>query len=214
MIWLSTSVPEPNGPHPFSWQVLLTLLMVLILSAATFVVLVRRWTTQRGESALSDWARGKGFRVARPEDAPRLPLAPGTPLAARRAIRNRTTWLLELCGESQIDRWHVLLRKMESGRKPAGLRPTHAGRSLLDRFSLSSYPALGNIDRFVVYGTDTRAARTLSKSPARALLPPDVGLLLDGGWIMLDFSERPFDPIEFDRMTALAEQLAAHLPVT
>ncbi len=103
---------------------------------------------------------------------------------------------------------------MESRRRPTGLRPTHARRSILDLFSLSSYPALGNIDRFVVYGTDAQAAGSLSKSQARALLPPDVGLLLDDGWMMLDFSERPFDPIEFDRMTALAEQLVAHLPRT
>jgi hypothetical protein len=29
--------------------------------------------------------------------------------------------------------------------------------------------------------------------------------------VLLDFSARPFDPIEFDRMLSLADQLAAFL---
>jgi hypothetical protein len=213
MISLLTAASQIATPAPFSWRVLLTLLLVLILSAATFAALVRRWTTQRGELALSDWARGNGFRLARASDAPDLPRVSDTPLIARRAIRNQNTWLLELSPiEPAVERWHVLLRQIESRRKATGLRPTRAQRSVLDLFSLSSYPALGNTDRFVVYGTDARAAGSLSSGPARALLPPDVGLLLDDGWMMLDFSERRFDPIEFDRMTALAEQLVAHLP--
>jgi len=47
----------------------------------------------------------------------------------------------------------------------------------------------------------------------RSLLPPDVGLLLHGRHLVLDFSDRPFDAIEFGRMLALADQLAARLPV-
>jgi hypothetical protein len=114
-------------------------------------------------------------------------------------------------------RFNVLVREMEiDGEwKATGLRPVHVteGESLLDVYSLSSYPAMGNVERFVVYGTDTLSARELSKSHARGLLPGDVGLLLVGKKLMLDFSARHFDPIEFDRMVALAEQLVAQLPV-
>jgi hypothetical protein len=46
----------------------------------------------------------------------------------------------------------------------------------------------------------------------RALTPPNVGLLLHGQRLILDFSHRPFDEIELTRMTSLAEQLVAHLP--
>jgi hypothetical protein len=72
---------------------------------------------------------------------------------------------------------------------------------------------MGETDRFIVFGTDSAAARALSKSHARALLPPDVGLLLHGRHVVLDFSTRPFDGIELGRMVALAEQLVQHLPV-
>ena len=34
-----------------------------------------------------------------------------------------------------------------------------------------------------------------------------IGLLLHGEYLLLDFSERPFDPIEFGRMLAVADQL-------
>ncbi|MEA2707785.1 MAG: hypothetical protein QOF78_386, partial [Phycisphaerales bacterium] len=94
-----------------------------------------------------------------------------------------------------------------------GLRPANQPASLLDQFSLSSYPRMGETDRFIVFGTDSAAARALSKSHARALLPPDVGLLLHGRHVVLDFSTRPFDGIELGRMVALAEQLVQHLPV-
>jgi hypothetical protein len=93
------------------------------------------------------------------------------------------------------------------------LRPANAKGSLLDLFSLSSFPGMGEVDRFMIFGTDSVAAKLLSASPARALLPPDIGLLLSGTRLALDFSSRPFDPIELGRMTALADQLVAHLPL-
>ncbi|HEX8524664.1 MAG TPA: hypothetical protein VF669_20575 [Tepidisphaeraceae bacterium] len=213
MIWLANAVPQTLEPQPFSWRVLVTLLLVLVLSAVTFTALVRRWTTQRHRIVLSDWAKGKGFRVSAPESAPNLPQNPKTVLRCIRAIGSDNTWLLELFSETTIvARWHVLLRAIEQEWDPSGLRPAHGTRSLLDLYSLSSFPALGNVERFVVYGTESRSARKLSKSALRGLLPADIGLLLHGKWLILDFSARPFDPIEFDRMTAVAEQLVGHLP--
>lgn len=114
--------------------------------------------------------------------------------------------------DPQIAIWNLLVRHMPWAWRPTGVRPAGAQRSLLDLVSLSSFPSLGSTERFVVYGTDSAAARELSQSMARSLLPPDIGLLLYGSELVLDFSGRPFDPIEFNRMLALADQLAEKLP--
>jgi hypothetical protein len=45
-----------------------------------------------------------------------------------------------------------------------------------------------------------------------ALLPADIGLLLVEQNLVLDFSSRPFDPLEMQRIDALAEQIVLHLP--
>lgn len=108
--------------------------------------------------------------------------------------------------------WNLLIRGMGGDWPPTGLRPTNAAASVLDLFSLSSFPTLAGTERFIAYGTDSAAARVLTKSMLRSLLPPDVGLLLHGSHLVLDFSGRPFDTIEFGRMLALADQLAAHVP--
>jgi len=221
MTWVANVVPETAG---FSWRVLVTLLGVLVLSAATFAALVRRWTTQRGRVVLSDWGKGKDFRIGNPADAPPVPGSPKAPPRVARWLASKDTMLLMLDEASpalaaaslpfSAPRWHVLVRtlEIETDWKPTGLRPAHARESFLDLYSLSSYPALGNVERFVIYGTDTLAARTLSHSQARGLLPADIGLLLLEKKLILDFSERPFDPIEFDRMLAVADQLVKHLP--
>jgi hypothetical protein len=94
-----------------------------------------------------------------------------------------------------------------------GLRPAIHTASIIDLFSLSSFPSLTPGGRFMLFGSAQRAAEALAQSPARALLPPDVGLLLSGEYLILDFSSRPFDEIEFDRMIDLAKQLAGRLPV-
>ena len=120
-----------------------------------------------------------------------------------------------VAGASQSPRilWHVLVRDIAGDWAPTGLRPAGAAASVLDLFSLSSFPTFGATDRFIAYGTDSAAARLVSKSMLRSLLPPDVGLLLHGRRLVLDFSDRPFDTIEFGRMLTLADQLATHLPV-
>ena len=110
--------------------------------------------------------------------------------------------------------WHVLVRDIAGDWPPTGLRPAGAAASVLDLFSLSSFPTLGATERFIAYGTDSAAARVVSKSMLRSLLPPDVGLLLHGRRLVLDFSDRPFDTIEFGRMLALADQIAKHVPAT
>ena len=107
--------------------------------------------------------------------------------------------------------WNVLVRQIGSDWRPTGLRPVDAASSVLDLFSLGSFPTMGT-ERFVAYGTDSAAARAVNKSMLRSLLPRDVGLLLHGRHMVVDFSARPFDAIELSRVVALADQLATHLP--
>ncbi len=213
----ANTVPPLSPP----WTVLLVLIVVLGLSVYMFVALVRRWTSRRVWVSISDWARARGYRAS-VKDCPAPPpldALKNTQLTSHVCVSDGKSSLmrLEVIGETsssaQPQRWHVLVRTIESPWQPTALRPASAPSSLLDLFSLTSFPLMGETQRFVVFGTDSAPARKLSKSRARALLPPDVGLLLHGPHLILDFSDRPFDEIEFDRMIALAEQLVTNLPM-
>ncbi len=200
---------------------MIVLIVVLGLSVLMFVALVRRWTHSRPWLSISDWARARGFRASVRDCSvpPPLDALKDMRLLSQVCVSDGTSNLMRLEGigetssAGQPKRWHVLVRQIESPWQPTGLRPAPAPSSLLDLFSLTSFPLMGETQRFVVFGTDSAPARKLSKSRARALLPPDVGLLLHGPHMILDFSDRPFDEIEFDRMIALCEQLVANLPV-
>lgn len=214
----------------FSPAILLSLLAILAASSVTLWLLVRRATSHRQWVALSEWARESGFRFSRsaPTDPPE-PFVSGLKGMARVRLRldGRATTLAQLEIESgavtpaaaalhsapQPLVWNVLIRRVEGNWPPTGLRPASASGSVLDLFSLSSFPSLGGTERFVAYGTDTAAARVLSRSSVRSLLPADIGALVHGPYLVLDFSGRPFDAIEFSRLLALCEQLVAHLPV-
>jgi hypothetical protein len=219
----------PVQQAPFSFLTLLVLLGVLGLSCLTFWLLVRRATSHRRWVALSDWGRARGFRYHPIGDG-----EPPDPFSMMPAARPRVRlWLtgkhadllqLEQPGTGPTPEtldpavavaphpaWHVVIRLIESTWPPTALRPAQE-HSLLDLFSLASFPSMIASERFVIFGTDSAAARTLAKSSLPALLPPDVGLLLHGRRMVLDFSSRPFDTIEFDRMLALATHLTAHLP--
>ena len=201
----------------FSFSVLLTLIVVVIASVAVFYWQVQRWTSDPTARALLDWARATGFALSR---QPRVAPAPFDMFAAARAttsLEKAKTKVMQLeipaAGGTQTPRWHLLVRELEASWQPTALRPAQAATSAIDLFSLTSFPRLGEVERFVVFGVSSASARLLSKSEARALLPADVGLLLHGQYLVLDFSARPFDPIEAGRMTALAEQLVTHLPL-
>jgi hypothetical protein len=204
---------------PFFLAPLLVLVAVLAASVLVFVALTRRWTSHRLWVELQDWARNNGFALARRERA-RLP----PPLASLTKLHPVPRWMLTgkkdtlVALASAVDStspgstsepvlWHVLLRKRESSCPVTGLRPATQKQSVLDLFSLSSFPNLSTGERFVVYGTDSAAARAIGNSGAITLLPPDIGLLLVGEYLLLDFSTRPFDPVEFGRMIALADQV-------
>lgn len=206
-------------------EVLITLALMLGASAATFWALVRRWESHRQWHALSEWASERKFRTRSAErhGPPRVVvvLAEHSP-TMRLFLASDSTFLIQFQTlaqpspanpliQSSSPIWNLLIRKLKSTWPPTGLRPTGATSSAVDLFSLSSFPLLGTTERFTVFGTDSAAARTLSESMARSLLPPDIGLLLRENELILDFSDRPFDQIELDRMLALADQLAEKL---
>jgi hypothetical protein len=114
---------------------------------------------------------------------------------------------------SQFTRWHAMVRRVESTPwLPTALRPRANASSLIDLFPMTSFPSMLPPERFVLFGTDSAAARALANSKLPALLPPDVGLLLHGQTVVIDFSSRPFDTIELSRVTELVEQIVQHVP--
>jgi len=205
------------------FRVLAVAVVILVASGGVFVVLVRRWTSHRWRTAMAEWARPRRLTVHLPPDHAPLPavLTPVTTHGSQTLLIVKGE-LLQIVQLQTTDppagkgsgpfRWNLLIRQIESQWPATGLRPVSHRVSALDFFSLSSFPSMGETDRFVVFGTDSTPARVLSKSMGRALLPPDVGLLLIDRWLILDFSTRPFDTIEFGRMIALADQLAGKLP--
>jgi hypothetical protein len=135
----------------------------------------------------------------------------GAPIPIPAVTQTPTPAVPTIAGAEQPVVWNVLVRQIGADWRPTGLRPVAATSSVLDLFSLSSFPTMGT-ERFIAYGTDSAAARAVTKSMLRSLLPPDIGLLLHGRHLVLDFSARPFDAIELSRVAALADQVAAHLP--
>lgn len=208
------------------------LFIVLGASVTMYWLLVRRWTSRRQWVSQAEWARQAGFRIGRERrdgESGSLPLLP-PPLDALGA--DRLLVRMQLTGERSIilqsrpaesadpsrpntsPPLNLLIRKLEARWPPTALRPIQSpsGASVIDLYSLGSFPLMGAGHRFAVYGADSAAARALAQSSVRALLPQDIGLLLHGQHLVLDFSSRPFDGLEFNRMIALAEQVLAHLP--
>jgi hypothetical protein len=205
-------------PH-FSFAIFLSLLAIILASGGIFVVLTRRWTTDRRTSALRDWAAEERFtmRVApRAELPPALEslasLSPRVEIALTRGPIEVLKLVTISQPNSRESRWHVLIRQLDRAWSPAGLRPVGRGESFIDLFAMNGFPSLLTPDRFVAYGVDARAAKQIAHSPARGLLPPDVGLMVHGPYVTLDFSPRPFDTIEFERMLVVMEQIVSHTP--
>jgi len=226
--------PTTRPVAPFSWMVLFTLVVALAASIAVFFELARRWSSHRRWIVFQEWAQNHRFKL-RPLERAALPapiasLESTQPVAELSLSDDRTT-LLQLQTDTtpgsrkpeRAARWNILARKLttdgdgdgdgDGAWPPTGLRPVSSAvhSSLIDLFNLSSFPSLSDAERFVVFGTETSAARTLSQSMARALVPADIGLLLHGQYLLLDFSARHFDTVEFGRMLALADQIASHV---
>lgn len=221
----------------FSFLLFICLLAIFGGSLGTFLLLVRRWTTRRQWLSLSDWAGEHRMRVAKRAitDLPppidqlrqlgqnprvRLRLEGVGPRAGTVIVQFETGTRFNDDATSDFPSergasanphgvWNVLIRRFPDGRSrvPAGLRPAHATGSVVDFFPLTQFNSVSN-DRFGIVSIDGKTANRLAKTSARALLPQDVGMLLYGEHLVLDFSARPFDPTELDRLLAVADQVA------
>jgi hypothetical protein len=203
----------------FSFITLSLLLLILAASVWVYAHLTRRWTADRPRAALQDWADEKRFRLF---FAPRATLPDSLknlsslePNAAVSLVRGPIV-ILKLTTSTRPTspraQWHVLIRQLDLAWSPMGLRPAPATSSFIDLFSLTGFPSLLPPERFVVFANETRDARAMANCSARGLLPADIGLMIHGPFVTLDFSARPFDPIEFNRMLVIMDQLIAHLP--
>jgi hypothetical protein len=211
MIW---AMLAQAPPMPFSLWILLSLLLACGLAVWVFFELSRQWVTRRQWVSLRQWAWKHGFALQpltnQDLPAPLIHLPPPRP-KLRLHLSRQGTVLAELQPDDPGDsaRWNVLIRELPANLAPASLRPVSAGADrLISRFVLT--PRHVN-ERFEVLSDSEQAAAALRRSPAQTLLPPDIGLLLYGRWMLLEFSSRPFDPIEFSRMLSLADQLGAAL---
>lgn len=218
---LEISFPAAAGEtRGLSLATLATMLLILGASVWVFAALVRRETRYRRAVNLALWAKTRNLSVqSAGDDYPELTaLKPFNPKIvtivrgpAFSLLRVQTPQTRLSVGTIPARPWNFLLHAIDSSWPPSALRPTAHAVSAADLFSLSSYPSLMPTQRFMVFGSQARAAATLARSHAPALLPPDIGLVLHERQLILDFSSREFDEIEFDRMIALATQLAPRL---
>ena len=148
--------------------------LVLILGACVWVFaeLVRRETRHRRAVALAQWARTREMRVVGSGQETELwPLIQFKP-KIESAISGREITLARIeTAEAGVTNavasqrvWNVMMKKL-SGQWPlTALRPTAHVVSAVDLFSLSSYPSLMPTERFMVFGTEARAAQALAES--------------------------------------------------
>ncbi|MCS7032827.1 MAG: hypothetical protein NZ561_02405 [Phycisphaerae bacterium] len=198
----------------FSWTTFLILLFTVVVTFAMTGILAARWTTWRRYFALRDWARSRRLRLLRrdqmPEDLPEGLAILRPPLRLRWHL---TDGCLTLMRAHRAERTcNLLLLRIAGGWPATGLRSARRQWTALDWLELFSFPSSHGAQRFTLHGREPIAARRLSDSLVRGLLPPDLSILLDGNVMLIDFSDRPFDPIELDRIITLSRQIAAALP--
>ena len=92
---------------------------------------------------------------------------------------------------------------------PVGLRSAEDARSIVDLFGLNLAPHQPTSSRFTIVGDDMLATRALADGSTQSLLPGDLSLLRIDDYLVIDFSDRPFDELELGRMVAVLDQLAA-----
>jgi hypothetical protein len=212
---------------PFDPWIFALLMLIFVVSVGVFWAHVQRWTRNPWWFGLREWAARNGYAVhGERRAAVPMPLAGLTlpPPVARVSLEGPRTVVLQVgtpapvagdsLGAPPVPRlWNVLVREIDADWPPTALRPVWADQSLVDLFGLSSFPALLASERYTEWGTDPSAARALAKSHVAALLPKDVGLVLHGRRLVIDFSGRTFDGIELSRVVALVDQLVTHLPL-
>lgn len=192
---------------------LLILILITLAGTAMLVWNVHRASHQRRWLELKQWLRNNHMSLVDTPPGPLTQLLPGVTWTRILADATRTL----ATGHTAAGNLHILLLRTNSTSNfpPTALRPTSDTTShpLFTTPDLRAYPTLPGGERFTTYGTTLHAARTLANSQVRGLLPPDLAILLTGPHLVLDFSTRPFDPLEFSRLLPLVDQISQHLPV-
>ena len=196
--------------------ILLGLVAILIASSAIFWIGIRRETVHRAQHRLDDWAEQNRFARMNLEFGPPRPIDRLNTVSIRMTIGlySRTTNFVHLrvppadSGGTAPTHWNLAIRKLTTTSPPAGLRATEASRSILDYFHLEVSARQTATGRFTILGDDLLATRRLADGSSKALLPGDLSLLRIDEFLVLDFSARPFDPIELTRVLSMLDQLA------
>ena len=198
------------------WTTPLVLLLVLGASAATVTQLVRRHTHGQRSFALWEWSVNKRYQRMPPGVVTVDALDEIREYALRAVEHFRShdgqTSIYRLQTVSRgdvVQTWNALVRTVDDYSTPIALRPAGAAASLVDLMHLTLFPKLSSQSRFAVYGLRATDAKELANSAARALLPRDIGLIRNADGLILDFTSRPWDPVEFSRLVAIADQIAA-----
>lgn len=201
-----------SPPH-FAMSIFLTLLVCLIASLVMFVALLRRWITHRFHYELEQWAGQHRFEMSENPSAEALP-APlngpeGTGLSARWIFNSKDQIIAQVILAPSADDvrvYNVCIASCPVNTPAVALKPTIVERTILDRFRLAPAASTSS-ERFQIMGNDLSANLRISEATIAGIVPPDVAFLFVNGLMLIDFSSRPFDPIEFDRMLVLAEQI-------
>jgi hypothetical protein len=209
---------------PPSSMVMAVLAAILSASLGIFLALVRRETIRRRHLALSLWAASQQMRIIDPTSQaaveaigplaafnPKIETLIGSERLALAQLRTEDSKSESIGPASGATRWNLLIRPLDQTWPATALRPTANTKSIADLFGLSSFPSLAMTPRFVVFGAESPPARKLARLSAAAAIPADIGVLVCGQRLVLDFTARPFDEIEFGRMIVLVEQLLPHL---
>lgn len=199
-------------PH-FSLGIFLTLVVCLIASLGMFVVLLRRWITFRFRYELEQWAGHHRFKIAENPSGESLP-APlngpeGNGLSARWIFTSEDRAIAQVIlapSAAEVRVYNICIAATAVKTPPVALKPAIVPQTILDRFRLAPAASTSS-DRFQILGNDLSANLRISESIIAGIAPPDVAFLFTGGLMVIDFSSRPFDPIEFDRMLVLADQI-------
>jgi len=198
----------------FSAAIFVTLMICLIASLVMFVVLVRRWISQKFRFELEQWAGQRLFEISAKPNTEALPppldKSEGFGLCARRFFKSKDVTIAQLVlapSTTDVRVFNVCVAPSAVQVSPVALKPLKISEQLvIDLFRLAPAASTSS-ERFQIYGNDLSANLRISESSVAGIVPPDIGFLFSGGQLLIDFSARPFDPIEFDRMLALAQQV-------
>jgi hypothetical protein len=199
------------SPDPI---IFLALLVILAASSVIFFISIQRETIHRAQMRLAEWAEQNRFSNLNAEFGPPRPLdRVNPPMRMTVGLYNRNTRLVHVRsaapdpGEPPLQ-WNLAIRLVPTLSPPVGLRSADAMRSIVDLFKLEPSPRQSSKARFVIVGEDLVASHKMADGSSRALLPADLSLLRIDDYLVIDFSGRPFDPIELGRMLGLLDQLA------